>query len=141
MGWNDFVKPYKEKSIFWNNIWKDAGSPQQGELANVRRFARYKYHWAIKTVNKQNNNRILEKTAEQLVTKSFRKFWQIVKNLKGKDNISSNIIDGKVNDNDIVNHFYDIYANLYSSVCDDDFKYLVEDVNTLVNDKCNSNEC
>ena len=141
MGWNDFVKPYKEKSIFWNNIWKDAGSPQQGELANVRRFARYKYHWAIKTVNKQNNNRILEKTAEQLVTKSFRKFWQIVKNLKGKDNRSSNIIDGKVNDNDIVNHFYDIYANLYSSVCDDDFKYLVEDVNTLVNDKCNSNEC
>ena len=63
MGWNDFVKPYKEKSIFWNNIWKDAGSPQQGELANVRRFARYKYHWAIKTVNKQNNNRILEKNS------------------------------------------------------------------------------
>ena len=66
------------------------------------------------------------------MTKSFRKFWQIVKNLKGKDNRSSNIIDGKVNDNDIVNHFYDIYANLYSSVCDDDFKYLAEDVNTLV---------
>ena len=62
-GWNDFVKPYKEKSIFWNNIWKDAGSPHQGELANVRRFARYKYHWAIKTVNKQNNNRILEKNS------------------------------------------------------------------------------
>ncbi len=26
-GWNEFVKPYKDKSIFWNDVWKNAGSP------------------------------------------------------------------------------------------------------------------
>ena len=26
-GWNDQVKPFKEKSILWTNIWKDAGCP------------------------------------------------------------------------------------------------------------------
>ena len=141
MGWTDFVRPYKDRSIFWNNVWKDAGCPPDTELANVRRFARYKYHWAIKTVNRHNNQTILEKTADQLRKKSFRKFWQSVKSLKGKDNHTSNIIDGKIYDKEIANHFCDIYANLYSSVKDEDFKYLVEDIKSLVNDKCNSNTC
>ena len=143
MGWNDFVKPFKEKSIFWNNVWKNAGSPQQGELANVRRFARYKYHWALnlKKVRKQNDDIILHKTANQLLNKSFRHFWATIKNLKGRDNRISNVIDEKVNEMDIANHFGDIYANLYSSVEDEEFKYLDTKVNDLISDKCNSNKC
>ena len=141
MGWNEFIQPYKEKSIFWNNVWKDAGSPKYGELANVRRFARYKYHWAIKKVKKQNNKVILEKTANQLVTKSFRKFWQTIKSLNGNDNRIANVIDGKINDNEIANHFCDIYAKLYSSVNDDSFKILANSVNNLVKNRCNTNKC
>ena len=122
-------------------MWKDAGSPKYGELANVRRFARYKYHWAIKKVKKQNNKVILEKTANQLVTKSFRKFWQTIKSLNGNDNRIANVIDGKINDNEIANHFCDIYAKLYSSVNDDSFKILANSVNNLVKNRCNTNKC
>ncbi len=43
-GWNEFVKPYKDKSIFWNDVWKNAGSPDNGQLADLRRFSRSKYH-------------------------------------------------------------------------------------------------
>ena len=141
MGLNNFVKPYRDKSIFWHNIWKDAGSPRQGELANVKRFASYKYHWAIKTLNKHNNKMILEKTADQLLSKSYRNSWKTVRGLKGKDNRISNVIDGKVNTLDITNHFQNIYSSLYSSVDDADFKLLSQRVNNMVENKCNSKKC
>ena len=51
-GWNKYVKFYKEKSIFWNNVWKDADSPPHGQLAELRKFARKKYHDAINYVKK-----------------------------------------------------------------------------------------
>ena len=42
-GWNDFVKPYKNKSIFCHEIWVSAGKPTSGQLFNDRKNARYKY--------------------------------------------------------------------------------------------------
>ena len=39
-GWNDFVKPYKDKSIFWNELWVSDGKPTSGILFNLRRFTR-----------------------------------------------------------------------------------------------------
>ena len=29
-GWNEFVKPYRDDSIFWHNIWRQCGSPRKG---------------------------------------------------------------------------------------------------------------
>ena len=37
-GWNSFVQPFKDKSIFWHNVWRDAGSPKNGQLAEYRRL-------------------------------------------------------------------------------------------------------
>ena len=140
-GWNDYVKPYRDKSIAWHNTWKNAGSPRIGPLADARRAARTKYHWAIKQTKKQKDKIILEKTANNLATKSFGQFWQTVKYINGKDNRIASVIDGKNSDSEIVKHFYDIYSSLYSSVKDDDFNILTRTVHNLVNDKCNSNNC
>ena len=49
-GWNEYVKPFKDKSIFWNDIWKSAGSPVTGQLATIRRNTRARYHQAIKHI-------------------------------------------------------------------------------------------
>ena len=73
-GWNDHVKPYRDKSIAWHNTWKNAGSPRIGPLADARRAAHSKYHWAIKPTKKQIDKIILEKTANNLATKSFGQF-------------------------------------------------------------------
>ncbi len=43
-GWNEYVRPYKDKSIFFNDIWKNAGCLASGQLADLRRFSRSKYH-------------------------------------------------------------------------------------------------
>ncbi len=78
-GWNEYVRPYKDKSIFWHGIWKNAGCPASGQLADLRRFSRSKYHWAIKQA-KRNADEILKKnTAVTLRNKSFKDFWKIIK--------------------------------------------------------------
>ena len=67
-GWNKFVKYYKDKSILWNKIWKEGGSPSEGALFEIRSLARRKYHLAIKCIDKNKNFLIKEKVSETLKT-------------------------------------------------------------------------
>ena len=138
-GWNEFVKPFKEKSIFWHNIWKSAGSPVSGPLTNMRRFTRSKYHWAVKKAKQDTNSLIINETAQQLASKSFREFWGTIKRLKGTNKVTSNVVDGICNDQGIADNFQNIYNNLYNSVSDTNFVNVVEEVNNLVTNKCNNN--
>ena len=78
-GWNDFVRPFKDKSILCNELWVSAGKPTSGTLFDERKFARTRYHWAIRYVKKNKESIILNKTAEQLSQKSFRNFWKFIK--------------------------------------------------------------
>ena len=140
-GWNSFVKPYKEKSIFWNEIWKSAGKPIAGQLANLRKFTRAKYHWAIKQVKKEKDNIILNNTAQQLASKSFREFWTTMKKLNGNKNVIAKIVDDKNNDNEITGIFCSKYKELYNSVLDENIEQTVNDVELLVKSKCKTNAC
>ena len=36
-GWNEYVKPKLEASLFWHNIWKDCGRPRHGNVADIMR--------------------------------------------------------------------------------------------------------
>ena len=140
-GWNDFVQPFKDKSIYWTELWKSAGCPPNGQFAAERRFARYKYHWAIKKVKKDKDKIIKQKTADQLAKKSFNDFWSTIKQFKGTNKSISKVIDGLISDEEISNHFSSIYGSLYNSVHDSEFKTLKNDVNTLVSQKCCQNNC
>ena len=51
------------------------------------------------------------------------------------------MIDGKNNENEITNHFCDIYADLYNSVEDVELGDQIKIVQNLVKNKCNSNKC
>ena len=46
-GFSDFVKPYREDSLFWHAIWVSAGRPQNTQLHLVMKSTRNKYHYAI----------------------------------------------------------------------------------------------
>ena len=140
-GWNNYVKPYKDKSIFWNDIWKSAGKPIVGQLADLRKFTRAKYHWAIKQVKREKDNIILHNTAQQLASKSFREFWITMKKLNGNKNVIAKIVDNKNNDDEITGLFCSKYKELYNSVSDKNFKDTVNAVELLVKNKCNKNLC
>lgn len=140
-GWNDEVQVYKEKSLFWHQIWKSAGSPTTGQLADLRRFARTKYHWAIKQVKKNKNDTVKEKTAISLANKSFKDFWKEIKKLNKVPNSSSCIVDGLCEDKQISNRFKSIYKELYNSVNDQELNDTVLNVNKMVRERCNVGLC
>ena len=141
VGWHEFVKPFKEKSIFWHDIWKSAGSPPTGALADLRKFTRSKYRWAVRKAKRDTDKLILNETAQQLANKSFREFWKTMKKLKGTHRISSNVVDGICNDQDISKNFKDIYNDLLNSVEDHNFNQVIDEVNELVTNKCNNGDC
>ena len=51
-GWNEHVEQHKQTSQFWHFIWKDCGSPRNGEVAKIMRSTRSRYHYAIRYVKK-----------------------------------------------------------------------------------------
>ena len=140
-GWNCFVKPFKEKSIFWNNVWKSAGKPATGQLAQLRRFSRTKYHWAVRTAKKDADDIILNNSADQLMNKSFNKFWKSIKNMNGQEKVVSKVVDGQYTDQSIVNVFYEKYDQLYHSVIDHDFGNKIIEVDNLVKEQCCKGKC
>ena len=64
-----------------------------------------------------------------------------MKKLNGSNNTIANIIDNKNNDDDITGLFCDKYSELYNSVSDEHFEDTINDVELLVNHKCNKNLC
>lgn len=140
-GWNEYVRPYKDKSIFWHDIWKNAGCPASGQLADLRKSSRSKYHWAIKQVKKNADEILKENTAVTLRNKSFKDFWKTIKKMKGRNNCSSGIIDGRCTDEDIAGRFRDIYEELYSSVPDENLREVGSRVNHLVGERCKAGHC
>ena len=84
---------------------------------------------------------ILNDSAKQLASKSFREFWKSMKRLKGTNRVTSNVIDGICNDQEIANNFQDIYKNLYNSVDNKGLDKVVNKVNKLVTNQCDSGKC
>ena len=140
-GWNEYVRPYKDRSIFCHELWVSAGKPPSGQLFNDRKFARYKYHWAIKQARKNKDNIILNKTAQQLTNKSFNEFYKTIKRLKGNNNIIATVIDNKCTEEEIADNFRSIYNNLYNSIQDDGLDSTKQKVNDLINTRCKANVC
>ncbi len=51
-GWNEYVRPGREASLFWHNVWKECGSLRNAAVADVMRRARAEYHRAVRYVKK-----------------------------------------------------------------------------------------
>ncbi len=61
--------------------------------------------------------------------------------MRGRSISSSGIIDGCCTDKDIAGRFRDIYGELYTSGQDKNLPGVVQDVNKLVEDRCNVGQC
>ena len=141
-GWTKYVKFFKDKSIFWNNLWIEAGRPVNGYIFDIRRLTRTKYHNAIKYINKNKDKILKEKIAESLQTNSFITFWYEIKKLNCEHNIIPSVIDKSVGDINIVNLFCNKYKNIYNEFkCKDNNETLLHTINNLITNKCDLNQC
>ena len=139
IGWNQFVKPLKERSIACTNEWKSLGCPMQGDIADGRRQARKDYHSAVRYIKQSQDYLTRCKVAHNLGKRNFRDFWGDIKKLKKNDKISVHVIDHAVGDDNICKLFESKYYDLYNF---DDSN--INDVRFLVDkelEKCNKGIC
>jgi hypothetical protein len=92
-GWNDEVKEWKRRAIFWHDLWKENGRPHHGVVADIRRHTRAQYHLAVKR-NKKNQDKVAaNKLAESIGNNNNTDFWKDIKKMKGTGTVLPNSMD------------------------------------------------
>ena len=84
-GWNDEIKPYKEKANFWYQVWISAGRPMNNELHKVMRHTRNIYHYTIRKCKRVQETIKRNKLLKACVTGNGDIFTEI-KKLRKKQN-------------------------------------------------------
>ena len=116
-GWNDEVAPYKDDARFWYAVWQSAGRPSQGQLKEIMKSNRNKYHYAVRRVQKMSNSIRAKKLLEASYSDSktfFKEMRQVKDGRKAVDMLPDNIEDSYGEQN-IANKFRGVYSALYSS--------------------------
>ena len=117
-GWNSYVKPFKERSLFWSAICKSAGKPINNELHQIMKKCRNEYHYQVKKVIKAQNEIKRSKLLSCLIDEGSSDIFNVVKKLRKSAPSVASVIDGK--SSKVENHFSSIYQSLYNSVNDQD---------------------
>ena len=128
-GWNEYVKEHAENAKMWHDVWVQSGKPKQGDIANMKRKTRLKYHYAIRYVTKENIRIRNNKMGEAISTNNDRVLWDEVKKMSKTSSNLPTTIDGKTEVEEISNIFAEKYDMLYNSV-----SYNINDLNTLTMD-------
>ena len=97
------VKEHAENAKVWHDVWVQSGKPKQGDIANMKRKTRLKYHYAIRYVTKENIRIRNNKMGEAVSSNNDRVLWDEVKKMTKTNNNLPNIIDEKTEVEEISN--------------------------------------
>ena len=78
-GWSKSDEPFKHKSIFWNSIWLENGTPTTGSL-HASTIAQF--HGVIRHVQKVNDQRISNSLATKVLNSRSTEIWSMTDILK-----------------------------------------------------------
>lgn len=115
-GFSEYVRPYKDKSIFWHKLWLDCGRPRAGQVADCMRRTRAAYHYALRHIRRNADEITRNRFADALLQNSSRNFWSEVKKIRASKMSCNYIVDGHSDSSDIACIFGDKYRDLYTSV-------------------------
>ena len=122
-GWNEQVRPFRDRAKFWFSVWLSAGKPLNCELHNIMRRTRNIYHYQVKKCKRAEEHIRKEKLLSAVLDpNSDVDLFKEIKLMRKSKATTANKIDEK-NEN-IEEHFASIYKNLYNSV--NDYDNLVE---------------
>ena len=125
-GWVEIVAQFRKKAMFWSEVWKSAGKPQNCELFYIMKRSKNVYHYQVRKLKKSDNiikrNNLLNAclNGESNIFKEIKKLRQHVPDIATSvDGVKENISE----------HFKSIYSELYNSVDDlDDMIRLKQDI-------------
>ena len=116
-GWSEHVRPFRDDSLFWHQVWKSAGRPINTVLHSIMKRTRNIYHYQLKKIRKSEDLIRKNKLLYACVNGNGEIFTEIKKMRNFKPAVASSM-DGKKEN--IANHFKEIYGDLYNSVEDMD---------------------
>ena len=113
-GWNEFVRPEKEKAISRPKIWIINGSLCHGHVADTMRRTRAKYHYVVRRI--KNNSQLLKNRAmaRAIAQRNSRELWTEAN--KSSKSHATNCMDDVTGSEQITKIFSDKYCELYNSV-------------------------
>ena len=113
-GWDEMVKPERERSLFWHWMWQEAGKPRTGVVYNVMKRTRHQYHYVVRCCKRQKFEIQKQKITANISNSTI--FWKEIRKLNPTSKTISNNIDDANGPLEISNLFYEKYRCLYNSV-------------------------
>ena len=113
--WNERIAALKEEALenFW--IWEISGKPTSGNLFDSMRMSKRRYHYAIRSLKREELNLRNNRMAESLASGRGSDIFKEIKKADSKTRKPTNV-DGIFDDQDIANLFADKNKALYNSV-------------------------
>ena len=141
--WNEQVKEYRERAIFWHTIWIENGRPHNGAVADIRRQTRALYHYAVRRVKKDREKSAANNLATKLENKCSKEFWKDVRKIKKGNTVLPNTMDGIEGSEGICKVFGDKFKRVYSSVSydEDEMDSLMMNMGDGIREKCCNGKC
>ena len=137
-GWNDHVKGKHHEALYWHKLWKDAGRPSEGEIAENMRISRHNYHYAIRYCRRNRDTIRATKMANAMLTGRNRDFWREIKSIDKSHQTIPQVIDDAHSKTDIANLFYKKFNLLYnrSDVNSSHLENIRQELNKRINTTC-----
>ena len=112
-----------QEAIFWHRQWRAVGKPHQGDITEMRRITRARYHRDVIHIMREDDT---TKMAEAISKNRNRDLWSEVRRIKGRNQFLPSSIDGVVGDEEIAKKNSDKYNHPYNSV-----SYDVDEMNVI----------
>ena len=117
--WNDELDRLKEDSIFWHNLWSQAGRPASGTLQQIKSSCRLRYKTAIRDAyclfEKAHDNEI----CQHWLAKKPTEFWKVWHKKFGKKVDANVVLPGCHSTQEAAEQFASHFKAVYYTSADD----------------------
>ena len=113
--WSQELSCLKDDAIKSNKIWKDAGRPRSGPIANKRNVDKRKYKKMLHRERRAETQCYTNDLHDALISKSGVNFWKCWRSKFEKVNKTSRLIDGLADDTQIAEKFAEFFQKTCTS--------------------------
>ena len=111
--WSPELSELKRKSLDAFTLWKSVGCPRSGVIYSEKNSAHAQYKRQLRINKKMDSSVLSDVLSQSLLDRDSNTFWKNYKNINPGHVPSSVIIDGSVDDDDIVENFSNFFGGIY----------------------------
>ena len=116
-GWRKELEPLRQDSLFWHAIWLQSGKPNTGQLYELMKFLRNKYHYAVRKTKKLSESLRAKDLFEQAKAGDvdLLKAMKRIRGSKKQRAPNPDHVDDAYGEDEVSDMFKKVYEELYNS--------------------------